>query len=248
MVNQNFILYVNENRMLRQAFCKLTVNTSLTGEKIVSVQTEIPEKHFVCGFIFEGLVLKAKQVKNFPFQPIEKYLFETSNIQFLIPDLEFSQANKVYDFEFVYSDIYPVESVKILEASVPPFEEIPPFEENPPTDNGGGSGGTDNPPPPNPEPVNDGSFRSVNYEGPIPIELHTSQVQGVNKSFIRLEDRIFAGSYNLFVFDYDGNVENINDFFNGNNTAVTYNFNTIIQPAYVMIVGNDSNTEFFYFT
>lgn len=95
MVNQNYVLYVNSKKVLRQA--KIT----LTEGAAMRFQFSIPEKHLICGLILKGMPLKGKELKDFPFKPIEKYLFEFSNIHFTILELEFTIENTSYDFEIV---------------------------------------------------------------------------------------------------------------------------------------------------
>lgn len=96
MVNQNYILYVNEKRVLRAA--KINLTEVLTNHNL---KFSIPEKHLICGMILKGRPIKADRLKDFPFKPIEKYLFEFSNIHFIIPDMEFTVENTDYDFNIV---------------------------------------------------------------------------------------------------------------------------------------------------
>jgi hypothetical protein len=94
MVNQNYILYVNQHHSLRSA----KVDVLQVGDTF-KLKFSIPEKHLICGLILYGTPIKGDKLKNFPFKPIEKYLFEFSNIHFSIPDLEFSVEYSDYDFE-----------------------------------------------------------------------------------------------------------------------------------------------------
>jgi hypothetical protein len=93
MVNQNYVLYVNEKRILRSA--KIALTQENTNHNI---KFSIPEKHLICGLILKGMPVKGDRLRDFPFKPIEKYLFEFSNIHFIIPDLEYTVENSDYNF------------------------------------------------------------------------------------------------------------------------------------------------------
>lgn len=105
MVNQNYVLYVNQNHSLRSA----KVNVLQAGDTL-NLQFSIPEKHLICGLILRGIPIKGDRLKNFPFKPIEKYLFEFSNIHFSIPDSEFTVEYSDYNFD-----------VSNLEKLIPPM-------------------------------------------------------------------------------------------------------------------------------
>lgn len=110
MVNQNYVLYVNEKRILRTAKIGLSevgVNHNL--------KFSIPEKHLICGMILKGRPIKGDRLKDFPLKPIEKYLFEFSNIHFIIPDLEYTVENS--DYSYFISELPDILPVIVI----PPF-------------------------------------------------------------------------------------------------------------------------------
>ena len=94
MVEQNYILYVNSKKVLRQAPISLTL-----GVKNHRLKFSIPEDHLICGLILNGIPIKGNLLQNFPFKPIEKFMFEISNIHFTIPDMEYTVENTSYNFE-----------------------------------------------------------------------------------------------------------------------------------------------------
>lgn len=113
MVEQNYILYVNAKRILRTAKVDLNADSSNHILKF-----SIPEKHLICGLIVKGIPIKSDRLKDFPFKPIEKYLFEFSNIHFIIPDNEFTVENTDYHLEInslegILSVLVPLTSIDI---------------------------------------------------------------------------------------------------------------------------------------
>jgi hypothetical protein len=99
MVNQNYVLYVNEKRILRTAKIEL-FQIGLNH----NLRFSIPEKHLICGMILKGRPIKGDRLKDFPLKPIEKYLFEFSNIHFIIPDLEYTVENSDYSYNISQLD------------------------------------------------------------------------------------------------------------------------------------------------
>ncbi|GEL11810.1 hypothetical protein SAMN05192550_2815 [Flavobacterium glycines] len=93
MVNQNYALYVNEKRQLRS----VKVNIEET-DTLYNISFSIKEKHLICGLVINGVIVKGQDLENLPFSEFEKYMFDSSNIFFSIPDLEFNQENKDYSF------------------------------------------------------------------------------------------------------------------------------------------------------
>jgi hypothetical protein len=100
MVEQNYILYVNEKKQLRQS--KITLKK--IGEN-VNFKFTISEKHLICGLILNGKPLKGDLLKEFPFSPIEKYLFEFTNVFFIIPEMEYKNENIFYNFKVDISSL-----------------------------------------------------------------------------------------------------------------------------------------------
>lgn len=98
MVNQNFVLYVNSKKVLK------TVPLSVSSLGGFSMSFCVPEDHLICGLIIQGVPIKGEKLRNFPLKPIEKYLFEFSNIHFFISDNEYTVENTCYnwvlDFQF----------------------------------------------------------------------------------------------------------------------------------------------------
>lgn len=93
MVGQNFILYVNQKNYLRQTPLNIIFN-----ENDYTVKFTIAEKHLICGMVVDGKPVKGDYLQYFPFKPIEKHLFEFSNIHFVVPQMEFNQENTDYNF------------------------------------------------------------------------------------------------------------------------------------------------------
>lgn len=94
MVNQNYILYVNEKRNLRTSPIQiLTPDINNVALKVI-----IPEKHLICGLVLKGKVIKGDLLRFFDISPVEKYLFEFSNIHFQLLENEYNEANKEYNF------------------------------------------------------------------------------------------------------------------------------------------------------
>jgi len=103
MVRNNFILYVNKKNHLRVA----TLNLSYEND-MFNFSYQIPEKNLVCGLIIDGKPIKGDRLKIFPFKPIEKYLFEFSNIHFVLPEMEFNEENTTVSFSLRnLPEIYP---------------------------------------------------------------------------------------------------------------------------------------------
>ncbi|GIZ08480.1 hypothetical protein [Flavobacterium sp. UMI-01] len=93
MVEQNFVLYVNEKKLLNYVPISVTeIGTNY------NFSFSITEKHLICGLIIKGVPIKGDRLKDFPFKAIEKYLFEFSNIHFLIKDNEYNVENSDYNF------------------------------------------------------------------------------------------------------------------------------------------------------
>lgn len=92
---QNFIIYVNDKNQIRTA----KINLLLKDNRYHNFQFTIRERHLICGIILNGKPLKGDYLKLFPFKPIEKYLFEFSNIHFIIPNGEYTTENTFYDFD-----------------------------------------------------------------------------------------------------------------------------------------------------
>lgn len=101
MVEQNYLLYVNDKKQLRQS--KITLKK--IGEN-VNFKFTIPEKHLICGLILNGKPLKGDFLQGFHFSPIEKYLFEFTNVFFIIPDLEYQNENINYNIN-VNAELLP---------------------------------------------------------------------------------------------------------------------------------------------
>ena len=111
MVNQNYVLYVNEKNTLRSESISLTVANNKHN-----IAFKILEKHLICGLILKGIPVKGDRLKDFPFKPIEKYLFEFSNIHFVLPQMEFSQENTDYSFQIdsLENILLPIEIAYIV--------------------------------------------------------------------------------------------------------------------------------------
>lgn len=99
MVNQNYILYVNSKKNLRTA--AMTVDITTSG---CHLSFSIPEKHLICGMVLFGVPIKGDRLKDFPIKPIEKYLFEFSNIHFILPDLEYTVEHTSYNWTILEMD------------------------------------------------------------------------------------------------------------------------------------------------
>lgn len=99
MVDQNYILYVNSKKNLRTAPMSVDITTS--GCHLAFT---IPEKHLICGMILFGVPIKGDRLKQLAIKPIEKYLFEFSNIHFILPDLEYSLENTGYNWTIFEMD------------------------------------------------------------------------------------------------------------------------------------------------
>lgn len=106
MVNQNYILYVNEKKQLRES----SIDLQQLPNGFANVNFKISEKHLICGLIINGMPIKGDKLKNFPFTAIEKYLFEFTNVHFIIPENQYQQPKdyslKVeFDFDFIPFEI-----------------------------------------------------------------------------------------------------------------------------------------------
>lgn len=93
MVNQNHIIYINKNKILKTQF--ITIDQTPAGNNL---SFSINEQHLICGLILKGIPIKGDRLKDFPFTSIEKYLFEFSNIHFFIANNEFKTENQNYCF------------------------------------------------------------------------------------------------------------------------------------------------------
>lgn len=114
MVEQNYIMYVNDRKVLRAS----PINFSKTATKL-NLKFSIPEKHLICGLILQGTPVKGDRLKNFPFSPVEKYLFEFSNIHFMLLDLEFRQENTSYNLSVdPIADLLLVDPPRLVEERV----------------------------------------------------------------------------------------------------------------------------------
>ena len=89
----NYLLYLNEKRQLR----KVHVKTYMYDIEHEVLHCKIPERHVICGYIYNGYVVSAKanpeMIRYTPFSPVEKYLIDSSNVNFEIPLNEFRQEN-----------------------------------------------------------------------------------------------------------------------------------------------------------
>lgn len=92
MVNQNFVLYVNSKKILK------AVPLDVTNSQGLIISFCIPEEHLICGLIIQGVPIKGEKLRNFPLKPIEKYLFEFSNIHFLISQNQYTVENSCYQW------------------------------------------------------------------------------------------------------------------------------------------------------
>lgn len=103
MVKENYLLYVNQQKNLSAVPLKLEY-----GNENYSFTYSIPEKHLICGLIIDGKTIKGDRLKDFPFKPIEKYLFDYTNVWFKIPDHEFRQENEIINFTITdLQDTFP---------------------------------------------------------------------------------------------------------------------------------------------
>lgn len=99
MVKDNHIIYVNEKQILR------SIPLSVTNDNgVYTFDCTIKEKHLVCGLIIDGKPIKGDRIKDFPFKPIEKYLFEFTNVWFKIPDVEYRVENE--NLHFTITDLF----------------------------------------------------------------------------------------------------------------------------------------------
>lgn len=94
MVDQNYILYVNEKHQL----CSTKIDLIDLGD-YAQLKFNIVEKHLICGMVINGEIPRGSDLRYFPFSPIEKYLFFYTNVFFVIPEHEFKQSNLSYDFQ-----------------------------------------------------------------------------------------------------------------------------------------------------
>lgn len=92
MVNQNFVLYVNSKKILK------SVPLDIINSQGFLMSFCIPEEHLICGLIIQGVPIKGEKLRYFPLKPIEKYLFEFSNIHFLISENEYTVENSCYQW------------------------------------------------------------------------------------------------------------------------------------------------------
>lgn len=95
MVEQNFIIYVNKNKNLRTA----PISVSSPDGNNLDLKFRISEKHLIYGLILKGKPIKGDLLSYFPFKPIEKYLFEFSNIHFFVLEQEYNAENTEYHFK-----------------------------------------------------------------------------------------------------------------------------------------------------
>lgn len=94
MVDQNYVVYVNDKKNLRT----VPIVASSKDGVYVDLKFSINEKHLICGLILKGRPIKGNELTCFPFKPIEKYLFEFSNIHFFVLENEFTAENQEYVF------------------------------------------------------------------------------------------------------------------------------------------------------
>lgn len=124
MVDQNFILYVNEKHALRQSKIELTKPLVDFNFKF-----SVPEKHLICGLILNGKPIKGDSLENFPFKPIEKYLFEFTNVHFTIPQMEFTTENTDYNFNVSADSLANIEAPPVPKIPMGTIDSITPLNE-----------------------------------------------------------------------------------------------------------------------
>lgn len=100
MVEQNCIIYVNEKNFL--SFSPIQLIEQPEDKFLLSYT--IKEKHLICGLVLGGQCLKGWDIRNIPFSAVEKYLFEFSNLHFVVPQHNFKQSDINYSYLLLKED------------------------------------------------------------------------------------------------------------------------------------------------